>query len=99
MRHSNCYKFRKSNRETDSVTGIDYTKAVIVNSPNFIGAEATIDDKEYVELNDRYFFIIKQFESYLKGYCNYVNGYSTPYTEKKYRFTTLKYFHKELGLE
>lgn len=29
--HNNCYKFKTSTRPTDSVTGIDYTKAVIVN--------------------------------------------------------------------
>ena len=99
VRHPNCYKFKNSNRDTASVTGIDYTKAVIVNDAVYLGAEATIDDKEYIELNDRYFFIIKQFENYLKGYCNYVRGASNTYAEKKYRFTTLKYFHKELGLE
>ena len=34
--HKNCYKFKTSTRPTDSVTGLDYTKAVIVNEEKFI---------------------------------------------------------------
>ena len=98
IRHNYCYKFHNTGRDTDSVTGIDYTKAVIVNDDSFLGNDANIDDKEYVELNGKYFFIIKQFTNYLNGYKKYVAGELNPYAAKKYLYSTLRYFHKELGL-
>ena len=96
--HNNCYKFKTSTRPTGSVTGLDYTKAVIVNEDKFIGADARINDKEYIELNEHYAFIIKQFKKYVSDYIEFVNGKQAYYFTKKFQFTTLKYFHKELGL-
>lgn len=50
--HNNCYKFKKSTRPTNTVTGLDYTKAVIVNNSKYIGAEARINDMEYLLNNN-----------------------------------------------
>lgn len=97
--HNNCYKFKNSVRTTKTATGLDYTKAVIINDKNYIGAAAKIDDKEYVELNDRYGFIIKQFRKFVSDYIEYANGKDTFYNSKKFKFTTLKYFHNELGIK
>ena len=98
IRHRYCYKFKQSNRDTQTVTGLDYTKAVIVNSINFIGDKATIDNKEFVELNNKYFFILKQFKKYVDGYRDFVNRKLNQYENKRYQFSTLKYFHSELNL-
>lgn len=98
VKHNNCYKFKNSTRPTDTVTGLDYTKAVIVNDSTYIGAEARINDREYTELNDRYGFILNQFRSYVKGYIDFINGEKSYYNIKRYRYTTLQYFHKELGI-
>ena len=35
------------------MTGIDFSKAVIVNNSEYIGDSAEMDNKEYVELTDR----------------------------------------------
>ncbi len=43
VKHSSCYKFKTSSRPTDTITGIDYTKAVVVNNSNYIGASARIN--------------------------------------------------------
>lgn len=98
IRHNNCYKFKKSSRTTDTVTGLDYTKAVIVNDGKYIGETARIDDKEYVELNKNYPFIIKQFKKFVMDYIEFMNGKKSYYAEKKFQFTTLKYFKNELLL-
>ena len=50
IRHDYCYKFKNTGRSTNSATGIDFTKAVIVNDAKYIGEATTIDNKEYVEL-------------------------------------------------
>ena len=99
IKHSSCYKFQYSSRPTDSITGIDFSKAVIVNDSTYIGDIAEMDNKEYVELNDRIAFIISKFRTYLKGYYLFVSGKAHEQQAKRYRYTTLKYFHKELGIE
>ena len=98
IKHSSCYKFHYSSRPTNSVTGIDFSKAVIVNNASYIGEVAEIDNKEYVELNDRISFIISKFCTYIKGYHTYVAGKANEYQAKRYKYTTLKYFHDELGI-
>lgn len=99
IHHNNCYKFKTSTRSTDSVTGIDYTKAVIVNNIKYIGTPARINDKEYTELSDNYGFIIKQFQKFVSDYIKYANSEKRYYASKKFKYATLKYFHKELGIE
>lgn len=98
IRHDYCYKFVNSDRETDSVTGIDFTKAVIINKLNYIGDAATIDNKEYRELRHRFYFIVEKFKKYLKGYISYKKNGGNKYVASKYRYCTLKYFHTELGI-
>ena len=97
--HNNCYKFKHSTRPTEAVTGLDYTKAVIINDELYIGESARINDKEYIELNDNYKFIVKQFSKFLADYIAFANGKNNYYNLMKFRFTTLKYFHKELGID
>lgn len=98
IRHRYCYKFKTSDRNTQSITGLDYTKAVIINDMKYIGNKATIDNKEFVELNNKYFFIVKQFKKYVDGYRRYINGELNTFEQRKYQFSTLKYFHKEMNI-
>lgn len=98
VKHSNCYKFENSSRPTNTITGLDYSKAVIVNDSKYIGAAARINDMEYTELDANQHIIIKQFSSFVKGYIKFANGNQNEFQTKKYRYTTLKYFHNELGI-
>ena len=98
IRHSYCYKFKNTGRNTQSSTGIDFTKAVIVNETKFIGDSTTIDNKEYVELMNKFYFVIKKFKIYLEGYIKYRKYGGDEFTARKYQFTTLKYFENELGI-
>lgn len=96
IRHNYCYKFKNSNRESDAVTSLDFTKAVIINESKYIGAPATIDNKEYIELSNKYHFIISKFKKYVDGYLKYISGNGNEFDYKKYKYSTLKYFHKQL---
>lgn len=98
IRHNNCYKFQQSTRDTDSITGLDYSKAVIVNDPIYIGSPARINDKEYDELDRKHYVIIKRFQKYVNGYIDFVNGKRDKYSTKRYQYTTLQYFHQELNI-
>ena len=42
--HKNCYRFKNSTRSTNSVTGLDYSNAVILNDDKYIGSAARIND-------------------------------------------------------
>lgn len=99
VKHKFCYRFKNSNRDTKSVTGLDYTKAVIVNNDDYIGDDAIIDNKEYIELNNKYYFIISKFKKYVDGYYKYVHNELNEFEARKYKYSTLKYFHAELGIE
>lgn len=99
IKHNNCYKFRNSTRQTDSITGLDYSKAVIVNDSSYIGEAARVNDAEYIELDANYYIIEKRFTTYVRGYVKYANKALNEYQTLKYRYTTLQYFHKELGIE
>lgn len=98
IHHNYCYKFKKTGRTTNSVTGIDFTKAVIVNDPALIGDLTTIDNMEYVELANKFYFIYNKFKKYLSGYIHYRKNGGDEYTRRKYQYSTLQYFDKELGL-
>ncbi len=97
--HNNCYKFKNSTRPTNTVTGLDYTKAVIVNDSKYIGDAARINDSEYTELSDNRLFIIRQFRKFVADYIKYAKGKNTYYATKKFMYSTLKYFHNELGID
>ena len=96
VKHKNCYKFKSSSRHTNSTTGLDYTKAVVVNDDKYIGEAARVNDMEYVELDANYHIIAKQFASFVKGYIKFMNGMLNEYQAKNYKYTTLKYFENEL---
>ncbi len=98
IRHNYCYKFKNSGRNTDSSTGIDFSKAVVVNAEKYIGEPATIDNKEYVELMNKFYFVVKKFKQYVEGYLSYCKNGGNEYMARRYQFTTLKYFDKELGV-
>ena len=98
VKHGNCYKFENSSRHTESVTGLDYSKAVVVNDSKYIGATARINDMEYTELDANYHIIIKRFTTFLKGYIKFASGSLNEFQAKKYKYTTLKYFHSEHGI-
>ena len=98
IKHDACYRFMNSGRKTKHKTGLDFSKAVVINDKKYIGGRAFIDHKEFLELENRYYFIISRFKKYLSNYYRYVNGELKDRDAQKYKYTTLKYFHKELGL-
>ncbi len=97
--HKYGYKFKNSNRQTNSVTGIDYTKAVVINDAKYIGEDCDIDNKEYIELEHNIHLITRQFTKYVLGYREYLCGNLNEFECKKYKYSTLKYFHEELHLD
>ena len=83
IRHSYCYKFRTSDRKTESATGIDFSKAVVVSKETYLGQKTDINDKEYLELQK-------------KSYIDYKKNGGNEHLAKRYAYCTLKYFDEIL---
>lgn len=92
IRHRYCYRFRTSDRKTDSSTGLDFTKAVVLLEQRYLGQETTINKKEFIELQDKAYFIVKQFKKYVDDYIEYKKNDGNDYVSRRYRYSTLHYF-------
>ena len=99
MNHKYGYKFKATGRVTNYSTGLDFTKAVLVDDASLLGDPAIIDNKEYLELSKKHFFIRKQFIKYFENYKRYLRNELNEYQSKAYVYSTLKYYHKELGIQ
>lgn len=92
IRHSYCYKFKKSDRKSDSSTGVDFTKAIIILKESYLGDKTDINDKEFLELKEKVAFIIQKFKKYVNNYIKFAKSGGNEYLIKRYAFSTLKYF-------
>ena len=93
IKHSSCYKFKSTKRIANSSTGLDFSKAVVIIKKEHLGDLTYIDNKEYVELQNKYYFVLKKFKKYVYDYVHYKRYGGNKYIEKRYRYTTLKYFN------
>lgn len=103
IKHDNSFVFKNSKRSYRYRSGLDYSKIVIIKNYEFISDEiATIDSDEYKETYHNIDTIkletLKYVEDYIKHFCG-KKKMSNSMFKKKYGYSTLKYFHKELGLE
>ena len=88
IKHKYAYIFKESNRMTYNKTGLDYTKAVLIEKLSYLGRTAIVDNKEFQELNKHFYEIQLGFKRYLLKY----------YKQKKFvnlekDYSTLQYFH------
>ncbi|MBO5426370.1 MAG: hypothetical protein J6A25_12750, partial [Lachnospiraceae bacterium] len=102
INHRYAYKFKKSKRSQKHKSGLDYTKIVIIDDVRFIGNKDAIIDK------DEYNETVMNIEKIKRGALNYVDDYIKHTSgvvilhkkefNRRYAFSTLKYFHKEMGI-
>lgn len=102
--HKYCYRFRYSKRSQRTHSGLDYTKMVIIKESDYLGSvTAVVDSDEYKETRDKIDYIKKDVQEYITDYIEYKQEKSLKYNEKSfqraYGFSTLKYFHRELGID
>ena len=96
--HNQSYRFKNTNKQTNSHTGLDFSKAVIVNEERYLGKKTFIDDAEYIELENKIKFIIQKFTVYVNNYIKYIKSNNTKMIEMKYKYSSIQYFNKELGI-
>ena len=102
MHHKNGYKFKASKRSRAHQSGLDYSKIVILKDSSFLSSDsAIVDDDEYNETVTHIRQIAKGASNYVQNYVLHVQGDALldPHDFLwRYGFSTLKYFHEELGL-
>ena len=82
---------------------MDYSKIVIVQKKEYLeNFDAVVDRDEYKETRDNIEYIKKDAQEYIDDYVNQISGNLQKYDEKEfqriYNYSTLQYFHKELGI-
>lgn len=103
MPHDNGFLFKKSERSKKNRSGLDYSKMVIVTDSCYMARdEAIIDRDEYKETVLNIDKIVEEAVAYLETYTDHVIGKFQLHPrrfDRCYGMSTLKYFHKELGIQ
>lgn len=94
--HPFAYKFKNSPRSNNS--GLDFSKAVVITSPSYIGEETLIDSYEYALFIQNKTVITNRFKKFLKDYKTWVTDPVYYKREKLIMMSSLQYFHLELGI-
>jgi protein AbiQ len=101
IKHLNCYRFKTSKRSKISFSGLDYSKIAIISDRKYIAGIGTVDKDEYNEFAQNAEKIHNEVIEYVENYSNHVSGTKTMHPkmfDRRYRYATLKYFHRELKL-
>ena len=100
--HPYSFLFRKSKRSTISKSGLDYTKILILNKTKYLDSkDALIDKDEFNETMCNLDKIKKDALTYVEDYVAILKKKKTIHPsefKRKYGRSSLKYFHKELGI-
>ena len=100
--HNNAYFFKNTKRSRKSRSGLDYTKIALIKNPEYIdNAAAIVDNDEYVETIQNIGKIARDVNHYISDYCKHIkkeNELSERTFLRRYKYSTLPYFHDILGL-
>ena len=104
INHKNAFFFKGTARSTITKSGLDYSKIVIISNQDYIDSSTTaiVDQDEYNELMINLPQIVKEAVSYVDTYIQHVSGTKQIHPQqfdRRYRYTTLTYFHDILGIE
>ena len=101
LNHKQGFHFFSKPLPTGENPGIDYSKMVIIKKDEYIGPQAFIDSRQMACFLRNIATIKKEIFNYLNVYINHVNGTNSLHPSqyrRRYQFTSLKYFHSELGI-
>ena len=76
---------------------------MIITNSEYIGIiDAIVDKDEFNETRDNIEYIKNDAQQYIDNYVNYLMGGTTKYDKREfgriYGYSTLQYFHRELGI-
>ena len=102
IKHKYAFRFKKSKRSKQSKSGLDYQKIIIIKNLDYIDEKPGIIDKdEYKETVNNIEKIKREALKFVEEYVKYHKAEKTLDKEefqRRYKWSTLQYFHAELGL-
>lgn len=102
IRHEYAFHFTTSARAKAHKSGLDYSKIVIIEKTDYIDStEAIIDKDEFNETMVNLEQIKREAIGFVEDYVKHIKGTKLLHKrefERRYGFSPLKYFHKELGI-
>ena len=101
--HRYAFRFRNTKRAKKHKSGLDYTKILIIDKTEYLDSKAAfVDNDEYSETMRNIERIKEEALLYVEEYINHMKGVKQLHKEefhRRYSFSCLKYFHKQLGVE
>lgn len=102
IHHKYAYHFRSSERSRKHHSGLDFTKVVIITEQELINEDiAVVDQDEYKEVIYNIEKIVNAVIKFIDDYIGHMKGTKKLHKrefERRYHFSSLKYFAGELGL-
>lgn len=102
INHDYAFKFSSSSRSASHNSGLDYTKIIIVRNLDYVDSiDALVDQDEYHETMINLKKISEEATRFVEDYVAYQKGELSLHpaeVRRRYNYTTLKYFHSELGI-
>lgn len=100
--HRYAFHFTNTLRAKKHKSGLDYSKIVIIEKSEYIDStDAIIDKDEFNETMVNLGRIKKEALNFVEDYIAHMKGEKPLHKkefDRRYGFSTLKYFHKELGI-
>lgn len=105
IHHKNAFLFKNTEGSKTDSSGLDYSKTVLIRPEDYdkyLIENAVVDTDEYKAVRINIYKIEKQISKYIEGYVKSVSDFENADKksfERKYKYSTLKYFHDILGIE
>jgi len=87
-----------SQRSEGTTKGLDYTKALLIQKEEYVSRSYKIPVDEFTYINDKKEKIQEEFKKFVTRYTE-AHFKKDENILRNYRYSTLKNYHKELGLE
>jgi len=101
MKHNNGYKFKFSKRNKKHQLGLDFYNLLLFQRISILVKVPLLILMNIRNLKKQEDHIHKNLEKYIHDYVEHVNGHIPLHIkqfERKYKYSTLKYFHAKLGV-
>lgn len=104
IRHNNALIFKNSrrSRKINNRSGLDYSKLLIIRDLTYLDKPTVIDNDEYRETVKNKIKIANDISKYIRDYISYINNDENKISSDRfndlYKYSTIKYFHNELGI-
>lgn len=104
VNHKYCYHFKDSERSRRGKSALDYSKVAIINNSDYIDTvQGIVDSDEYSEMIHNIKRIVSEAVAYVEDYVSYQKGEEDRISEqefnRRYKFSTLQYYHDILGIK